>query len=412
MLRVHCRVLIAFVVGVAILVFSASPVIAGTPLRARCRGVRVAPGDNIQALVDHHRRRTTFCFADGVYVPSGTIWTGRKYPTLDLRSGAVVDGQNGGFTGISGRGAPAGRRGALILGGTFQHFGNAGAPSWVAPVILSEGWVVKGSEFRENFNSGLVVLGDDARVSNVNTHHNGRYGLTVTHACNDCPGPKGVVVENSEIAYNNTRQLDPGYDAGGTKFSAGTSGTVVRRNRIHHNFGSGVWFDTGHRNARIYRNRIFENYRWGIFWEASYGGVEVHHNSLSGNGVGDGSSNPFNGQIVVADSDGGASGIEIFDNEISGGAFPITLIDDSNRSGSTRSVSVRDNVMTLQGDATLVGGFGLDVFSPDAHNRFEGNTYRVRDRDASHWAWNGQTLTWPQWRAIGHDNDGSLRLIA
>lgn len=298
------------------------------------------------------------------------------------------------------------------MGGTFEHFGNASGPSWVSPVIMSAGWVVKGSEFRENFNSGLAVLGDDARVSNVRTHHNGRYGLTVTHACDGCPGPKGVVVENSEIAYNNTRRLDPGYDAGGTKFSAGTIGTVVRRNKIHHNFGSGLWFDSLNKSARIYRNRIFENYRWGIIWEASYGGVEIHHNSLSGNGVGDGSSNPYNGQIVVADSDGGTSGIEIFDNEVFGSAFPITLIDGSDRSGSTRSVTVRDNVMTLQGDANLVGGFGVDLFSSDAHNRFERNTYRVRDRDASHWAWNGQTLTWPQWRAIGHDNEGSLRLIA
>ena len=389
-----------------VLLLLPTPILASAShaLAGQCRGVRVSPRDDVQALVDNHPQRTTFCFANGTYRLSATIWTGQKFPTFDLRSGALIDGQNGGFTGISGVDAPAGRRGAVILGGTFQHFGNANGPSWVAPVILSAGWVVKGSEFRENFNSGLVVQGDDARVSNVHTHHNGRYGLTVG-------GQRGVVVENSEIAYNNTRQLDPGYDAGGTKFAAGTSGTVVRRNKIHHNYGSGVWFDSLHKNARIYRNKIYENYRWGIFWEASYGGVKIHHNSLSGNGIGDGSSNPYNGQIVVADSDGGASGIEIFDNEIVGSAYPIALIDGSDRSGSTRSVAVRDNVMTLQGDANLVGGFGVDLFSSDAKNRFERNTYRVRDRDATLWAWNGQTLTWRGWRDTGHDRDGRLRVI-
>jgi hypothetical protein len=185
----------------------------------------------------------------------------------------------------------------------------------------------------------------------------------------------------------------------------------VRRNKIHHNYGSGVWFDSRHKNARIYRNKIYENYRWGIFWEASYGGAKIHHNSLSGNGLGDGSSNPYNGQIVVADSDGGTSGIEIFDNDIIGSASPITLIDGSDRSGSTRSVAVRDNVMTLQGSANLVGGFGVDLFSSDAKNRFERNTYRVRDREASLWAWNGQTLTWREWRDAGHDREGQLRVI-
>ena len=403
--RVRRTVHIASVLGIAIIfICSAAPVTAGTPQGTRCRGVGVSPRDNIQALINDRPQRTTFCFANGTYTLSETIWTGRKFPTLDLRSGAVVDGQSGGFTGISGLDAPAGRRGTVILGGTFQHFGNANGPSWVAPVILRGGWVVTGSEFRENFNSGLAVLGDDTRVTNVHTHHNGRYGLTVG-------GQSGVVVENSEIAYNNTRQLDPGYDAGGTKFAAGTSGTVVRRNKIHHNYGSGVWFDSQHRNARIYRNKIYENYRWGIFWEASYGGAKIHHNSLSGNGVGDGSSNPYNGQIVVADSDGGTSGIEIFDNDIIGSASPITLIDGSDRSGATRSVSVRDNVMTLQVDASLVGGFGVDLFSFGAKNRFERNTYRVRDRDAPHWAWNSQTLTWQEWKAAGHDRTGHLRVI-
>jgi parallel beta-helix repeat protein len=401
---------IASVVGIAILVSTASPVIARTPPGTRCRGVRVAPGDNVEALIDHHGQRATFCFARGTYQLSDTIWTARKYPTLDLRAGAVIDGQNGSFTGISGRGARSGRRGTVILGGTFQHFGNANDPGWIAPVILSDGWTVRRAEFRENFNSGLLVLGNKARVSSVHVHHNGQYGLSVARPCGDCSGPTGVIIENSEIAYNNTRQLDPGYDAGGTKFSGGTNGTIVRGNEIHDNYGSGVWFDSFHKNARIYDNIIYDNYRWGIFWEASYGS-RIHHNSLRGNGVGDGSSNAFNGQLVVVDSDGGANGIEVYENAISGSAIPIALVDDSNRSSSTRSVFVHDNVLTLGGEANLVGGFGVDLFTADANNRFERNTYRVRDRSETYWAWNGQTLTWSQWRAVGHDNDGSLRVI-
>jgi hypothetical protein len=89
-----------------------------------CHGVQVAPGDDLRRLIDRHHRRSTFCFASGVYQLSGTVWTGNKFPRLDLRSGAVIDGQNGAFVGINGAGAPGDQRGTVILGGVFQHFGS------------------------------------------------------------------------------------------------------------------------------------------------------------------------------------------------------------------------------------------------------------------------------------------------
>ena len=172
-----------------------------------CHGVQVAPGDDLQGLIDAHHRRSTFCFAPGVYPLSGTVWTGGKFPRLDLRAGAVIDGQDGAFVGINGADAPQDQRGTIILGGVFQHFGNGSAPSWVSPVIVHRNWLVAGTEFKDNFNAGLAIQGDEARVSHVNTHHNGRYGLVVTAPCDGCPGPAGVVIEDSEIAFNNTRQL-------------------------------------------------------------------------------------------------------------------------------------------------------------------------------------------------------------
>ena len=79
--------------------------------------------------------------------------------------------------------------GTIILGGVFQHFGNASSPIWVQPLIVRSNGLVDGTEFRDNFNSGLTVQGDDARVVRVNTHHNGRYGINVTMPCVGCPGP-------------------------------------------------------------------------------------------------------------------------------------------------------------------------------------------------------------------------------
>ena len=82
-----------------------------------------------RSLISANPPRTTFCFASGTYHPSGTVWTGEKYPILDLRAGAVIDGQDAGYIGINGSDAPVGQTGTTILGGVSQFFGNASAPS-------------------------------------------------------------------------------------------------------------------------------------------------------------------------------------------------------------------------------------------------------------------------------------------
>jgi parallel beta-helix repeat protein len=372
--------------------------------------VQVAPGANLQARIDANPPRTTFCFAKGLYVLSGTIMTRDRFPALDLRAGAVIDGQNGGFIGIDGPDGPANQPGTRILGGIFQHFGNANAPGWVSPVIVRRNSLIDGTEFRENFNAGLEIQGDNARVSDVYTHHNGRYGLVVTS------GPVGGIVEDSEIAFNNTRRLPTDNNAGGTKFST-TDGMIVRRNEVHDNYGSGLWWDGYNRNAQVYDNVIYNNRNWGIFWELSYGGARIHDNTLTGNGIGDGTRSFYNNvQLLVSCSDGSVGGIEIYDNTIDGAANPFGLINHNGHPIRTRGVYVHDNVMTLRSSGARVGAVAFDglteLFTAAANNRFDHNTYRVPDTGGAYWAWNGQILTWSQWQAQGHDVSGSRQLAA
>jgi Right handed beta helix region len=388
------------------------------PLGPACHGVQVEPGDHLQRLIDRHHRRSTFCFAPGVYQLSGTVSTGSKFPRLDLRAGAVIDGQDRAFPGITGADAPRDQRGTVILGGVFQHFGNASAPSWVSPVMIHRNWVVVGSEFKDNFNAGLAIQGDGARVSRVNSHHNGRYGLVVTAACAHCPGPSGVVIEDSEIAFNNTRQLPTTGDAGGTKFSGGTRGMIVRHNDVHDNYGSGLWWDGYNRNANVYGNKIYNNRNCGILYEISFGGTKIHHNTLTDNATGaDTVDWMLNVQLSVASSDGsrgGRGGIEIYANTIDGDAYPLGLVTHAGRP-STKQVQVHDNVLMLRATSSRVGGADAsgtgEMFRPSAGNRFRANTYRVLDPRAAYWAWKGQTLTWREWRALGHDANGNVEQV-
>jgi hypothetical protein len=73
---------------------------------------------------------TLFCFAKGLYL-FGHDLDGTEVPTLDLRAGAVIDGQNEGSSGSTVPTVPATGR-DLDPGRGLSHFGNAGAPSWVS----------------------------------------------------------------------------------------------------------------------------------------------------------------------------------------------------------------------------------------------------------------------------------------
>jgi hypothetical protein len=132
-----------------------------------------------------------------------------------------------------------------------------------------------------------------------------------------------------------------------------------------------------------------------------------------GNGVGDGTSTGHNAQLVIANSDGSTGGIEVYSNTIDGTASPLSLIDNSGRAIRTKNVYVHHNVMTLRASSSRAGAFGTNLFSTAANNRFAGNTYRVLNTTGKYWAWNGQTLSWSGWQALGHDSsDGVLASVS
>jgi hypothetical protein len=340
---------------------------------------------------------------------------GDKPLTFDLRAGAIIDGQGGNFIGLDG--PRAGTRPTIILGGVFQHFGNATSPGWMTPIVTRPNWVIDGSEFRYNYQIGLIAQGDNTRIANAYIHDNGRYGLNVTDACSGCPSPTGILVEGTEIAFNNTRHEPTDNDAGGTKF-VGSTNMTVRNSYVHDNYGSGLWFDISNRGAQVYGNTITNNLNWGIFWEISYS-AEIHDNVLTGNAAASNGSWYDGVQLLVSCSDGTGSGISIYNNTVDGTAKAIGVISfdhgkpDRNLS---KNVYVHDNTVFLRAAGDKVGavdqsgtGVYASMFAP-GNIRFESNTYRVLDTAAVHFQWQGQK-TWTQWLATGHDLNGSITLI-
>ena len=95
-------------------------------------------------------------------------------------------------------------------------------------------------------------------------------------------------------------------------------------------------------------------------------------------------------QLLVSASDGSVGGIEIYENTIDGTAYPLGLINHSGHPTRTKQVYVHDNDMTLRAPTTTVGAVAFDglteLFSAEANNRFDYNTYRVPDTGAAYWS--------------------------
>jgi hypothetical protein len=99
----------------------------------------------------------------GMYQHSETVWTGIKFPRLDLRAGAVIDGQHRAFAGINGADAPPG----LARNGSWGRLPALWQRERPELGVPPSQLLVVGFELKDNFNSGLGIQGGGGRVSRV-----------------------------------------------------------------------------------------------------------------------------------------------------------------------------------------------------------------------------------------------------
>jgi hypothetical protein len=266
------------------------------------------------------------------------------------------------------------------------------------------GWVIANNEVRFNHGVGIRI-GDGARVTGNNVHHNGQMGIGGVG--ND------ALVEGNEIAYNNTAGFNFSWEAGGTKF-VNTNRLVLRNNFAHHNTGPGLWLDINNINFLIEGNTVEDNYAAdagpvaGIFIEISYGGI-IRNNASRRNGKG-WDAWLFNAGILVAAS--GGTGLEITGNIVEDNVHGITLLQQNRGSGTygpwlVQNVYVHDNTIKMPSGMTGVAqDVGDNAIFTSRNNKFEHNTYYLSG--GGHFNWMNAERSDSEWRNFGQDTTGTF----
>lgn len=261
-------------------------------------------------------------------------------------------------------------------------------------------WIVRDNEIRLNHGAGIRT-GTSMQAASNHIHHQGQLGIG--------GGGTNVVVENNELAYNNTAGFSSSWEAGGTKFSH-TTGLVVRGNRSHHNGGPGFWTDVNNINTLYDNNTVADNAYAGIFHEISYAAV-IRDNVVVRNGWGDPS------HLIWLDGAGilinSSSDVEVFGNTLTDNANGIGAVQSARGDGLygpfvVRNLYVHDNTLTQPAGITgAVQDVGDDAVFTERNNRFERNAYHLGSNGLP-FRWMNGPRTVSEWRAFGHDVAGSF----
>jgi hypothetical protein len=349
-------------------------------------------------------------FAEGVYLDGQSLW--QVTDLADLSSGEFFfDYPNDRIyladdpTGRTVEASVAremfdawGVHGVEVRGLVVEKFAN---PASSPALNGRERWIVKGNEIRHNHGIGVAV-GSHGIVRGNYVHHQGQLGMSGY-------GAVGALVEDNEIAFNNTDGFEINWEAGGTKWVK-TKRLVVRRNWVHDNHGHGLQTDIDNIGTIYKRNRVEDNGGVGILHEISYR-AKIHHNYVARNGFLSDAGLDGSGILVASSSD-----VEVYANRLERNADGFGVKQDSRGSGSqgphvSRNVYAHHNVVVMcegHSGAVRSSDVGSAIFQK-RNNRFEKNRYLVESPAGAWWHWRDQPRKRQAWKRFGHDGRGRFR---
>ena len=391
--------------------------------RSRTPARKLGDSGNTLNKINASASGTVFCLRAGRHTPTTAYLDPSPGDVFIGEYGAVLDGQRLKRQSFSFRYGP---KPVTVTNLIIEYFVGNGIEG-------GRGWTIEHNEVRYNGGDG-VWFGTINRSNYV--HHNSHGGMVSGF------GQSGMVVENNEIAFNNTDSIRDEPDAGGKMVAV--QGVEYRHNWIHDNYASGIFCDINCYGLNIHHNLVERNAHVGIKIEISYGGA-VHDNVLRGNGIFD--SRCVEGYRCWFTDLGGilifnTSDVRVYDNVIEdANGHGIVGRQDDRRKCDTANVHTGQFcrgdyiVKSLQvygnrikaptnshiyqfGDGkrspfVIAGIEGPnEIFDSSHNNRFYLNRYQVPASvglSGNWFKWTGDTvIPWSTWRSAGLDVDGNI----
>lgn len=285
----------------------------------------INPGGFTQTALNNGGAGATFWLTAGTHsVPSHLAPLQNQ--KIYCAAGAVIDGGNTSSSAL----LWSSSTGVQIHGGTLQNQGNASSPSFAAAILAGGGsaagsWLVQDATVKNNWNVAIKFQAPNCIARRCLMDNNGRYGPNCSE---NATGETytGIMFEHCEWKENNSRQLNPGANAGGSKFLH-CPGLIVQYCNAHDNWGFGIWTDVPNIAGNIwFLENVAEANRWGgLFMEGVLGGCRINRNYALNNGYytssigGAGPTKEANAQIRVTHADSSLGpGIrgDVFGNDV------------------------------------------------------------------------------------------------
>jgi parallel beta-helix repeat protein len=266
--------------------------------------------------------------------------------------------------------------------------------------------VVEANDISLNGGIGLS-LKDNVVARKNKLSYNGQYGVTSVKSAN-------LVLEENEIAFNNTKRFNHNYNGGGTKFVR-TRGLTIQGNYVHHNYGTGLWTDFDNVDVLYDGNTISNNTDNGILHEIS-DRATISNNTVEENGK---------HGIYISSS----ANVIITRNTLKWNKSGLVARTNCRNNDTVKyrveNVEFYNNIVYQRGNdedwpwgkaASLSIAQKCDAWTNDyirdyfnsKGNTFYFNTYYLSD--GANFVWNNQEMDYTVWKASGQDWDGTFNL--